>query len=218
MIHISFDLNLQIYRAPVKLISSNMAEINRGLTTTKDNTASRFQSFRFVKDSTLPEAYVVIHDGTKFGILDERSSKALDSLIPHPELELDGQAETSAIRDVISRCLKASQAVIRVDIRINGPANLSEEVGSRLSVHKVWLQRPSAPRFPYRNPQTISFPGMEAGDIQAPRDGAEIILKGKKQSIQSFHETMAGVYDTLKRDKDLVRIEGDVRLKTALLG
>lgn len=197
-----------------------MVEADRKLTTTKNDETQAFQSFRIIKDSTSTEEalHVVFLDGAKFGILDESNSEALNALVHRPELEIDGQAERNAIRTVISRSQKASHAVIRINIKINGPANLSEEVGSSLSAYKVWLQRPSATKFPYRNPQTIVFPGIEIDDVQASFSRAAPSVKEKKQSIEDFQKTIADVYDTLKRDKDLNRIEGDIRLKTKLLG
>lgn len=209
---------------PVKLIG-DMVKANQKLITVKHNSTKESQRFGIVKGSTSSEAHVVFQDGAELGILDERTCKALDSFIPealdalkpHQKFEIYGQAEMNAIRAVISKSHKASQAVIRIDIMINGPADLAEEVSSCLSVQQVWLQRPSATRLPYRNPQTLSFPGMETGDIQAPESGVEMSVEGKKQSVETFQETLAGVYETLKRDKDLIRIEGDGRLKTALL-
>lgn len=195
-----------------------MVEVDKKLATTKHYGTQKLQSFHIVKGSTSLEASVVFQDGAKFGILDKRNSVALDALPNQPELEIDVQAETNAIRTVISKSQKAADAVIRMDIKINGPANLSEEVGSSLSVHKVWLQRPAVTKFPYRNPQTIVFPGIEIGHVQVPVGGAKTSVKEKKQSTQDFQKTIAEVYHTLKRDKDLNRIKGDIQLKTVLLG
>lgn len=171
----------------------------------------KLQNFNIVKVMTMFE--LQFDDGVRFGILDQRNSETLHQIVGHPLVQMDGQAEADAIKSVISIASKAADAVIRININIYGPMSLSEQVGTSLSVRKAWLQRPNAPKYPYRNPQTIVFPNLNADNIHIPTQLSE----AKEGSTQDFHESLAEIYSTLRRDKDLSRVKGDIGLRTHLL-
>lgn len=204
----------QIYRAPVKLMA-NMIEIDKRLTINSHLGLQESQDFKIVQASEAIQ--VVFSDGAEFGILDKWKSDALKTIMNHSDLRIEGRADPSAIRTVAHEAQKASDAVVRIDIEIYGPVSLSEEVGGSLSGHKVWLQRPTDSRFPYRNPQAIQFAGINAEHIEVPAGRTEMSVH-EKQSTEEFQKTIAEVYNTLKRDKNLNRLRGDIRLKTHLLG
>lgn len=204
----------QIYRAPVKLMA-NMIEIDKRLTINTHLVLQESQGFKIVQASEAIQ--VVFSDGAEFGILDKWKSDALKTIMNHSDLRIEGRADPSAIRTVAHKAQKASDAVVRIDIEIYGPVSLSEEVGGSLSGHKVWLQRPTDSRFPYRNPQAIQFAGINAEHIEVPAGRTEMSVH-EKQSTEEFQKTIAEVYNTLKRDKNLNRLRGDIRLKTHLLG
>lgn len=172
---------------------------------------TRLQNFNLVKGTMALEAE--FDDGVKFGILDKRNSETLDPILDHPQIQLNGQAETNTIESVIDIASKAADAVMRIDIHIYGPMSLSERVGTSLSVRKTWLQRPNTPKFPYRNPQTIVFPNMDVENPQHPAPRFE----AKDSSPPDFHKSLAKIYSTLRRDKDLSRVQGDIGLRTHLL-
>lgn len=204
-----------IHRVPVKLIG-DMMKLDQKLSIAM----TKIQVFRIVKvihiERLSPSLRLVFPDGTEFGTLDNRNCQALETMINNPELHLNGYVETNAVRNVIRRAQKATDAVIRVEIHIGGPLRLSEEVGSSLSFHKIWLQRPENPRFPYNNPQKIGFPGIDFEGEQVLNSEAESNVKAK-HSAEEFQRTISHVYDTLKRDKDLNRVQGDTRLRTQLM-
>lgn len=176
-----------------------------------NNVPKTLQIFKVVRAECSLEIF--FDDGMKFGVLDKRTSETLSTIVDRPELQIDGLAETDTIRTVICSAQKAKDALIRIDIHIYGPISLSDEVGNSFSVKKTWLQRPTAPRFPYRNPQTVVFPGVENGLPQVQCPGSE--SNGKV--TEDLHKTIAEVYGSMKRGKDLHRIKGDVGLKTHLL-
>lgn len=174
-------------------------------------TQTKLQSFNIAKGMT--EFEVHFDDGVSFGILDQHNSGTLDKIVDYPLVQMNGQAEANAIKSVINKAPKASDAVIRIDIDIYGPMSLSEEVGTSLSVRKAWLQRPNAPKFPYRNPQTIAFKNMTAENIRIPNN----LIQAKERSTRDFRKSITEIYSTLRRDKDLSRVQGDVGLRTHLL-
>ncbi|KAJ4414372.1 hypothetical protein N0V82_007980 [Gnomoniopsis sp. IMI 355080] len=150
-------------------------------------------------------------------MLDNRNSEALSAIIDDSELHFEGQAEKHAVSAVIGRAQKAMDAVIRVDIHICGPLSRSEDVRSHLTDHKIWLQRPTAPKFPYHNPQKIVFPYLDCEQRQVPVGGSETNERQKKQSAEEFQIMIADVYDALKRDKNLNKVEGNTLIKTRLM-
>lgn len=194
-----------------------MADIDKRLTANLGQGPQGFQEFRL--KVTQVAVKLNFPDGGEFGILDQHSNEALKPLLEQPELDLNAFAEINAIRSTIARARRSTDAIIRVDINLNGPEALAQKIGHDLSNRKVWLQRPSTctMKFPYRNPHVIEFPGIDRHDVLAiGGDNAQAISE-QKQSFEDFQKTVAEVYDTLSRDKDLSRIEGDRRLKTQLL-
>lgn len=190
----------------------NMAEVDRRLTAN----FNKLQVFKIAKVEGSSSLEVRFDDDVKFGDLDVRSSQAIDAMPGRHELEIQGQAETDAIRNVAYKAQKEALAVIRVNIHISGPVSLSEEVGAELMRHRAWLQRPLAPRHPYHNPQHIVFPGIDVEYLQYHVEADGLGVKDEKQSNEGFQKTIAEVYDTLTRDKSLNKIEGDIGLRTHL--
>lgn len=192
-----------------------MAEIDERLTSNLGQGPRGFQEFMIRSERTVTN--LVFPNGERFGILDDHSTKALTPLLEHPELEFNAFAETNAIRSTIGRARKSTDAVVRVNININGPKALAQKIGQDMSNRKVWLQRPLTMKFPYHNPHVIEFPGIDHHHAQALEAETAGLTNQKKQSFEEFQRTVAKVYNTLERNKDLSRIEGDRRLRTQLL-
>lgn len=174
-----------------------------------------FQNFQIRTEGATTN--LIFPDGARLGILDQHSTEALRPLLEQPKLEFDAFAEINAIRSTIGRARKSTDAVIRVNININGPRTLAQKIGQDMSNRKVWLQRPLITTFPYHNPHVIEFSGIEYHQTQALEAEIATPTSQKKQSFEDLQRSVAEVYSTLGRDKDLSRVEGDSRLKTQLL-
>lgn len=192
-----------------------MAEVDKRLTANNGQDPRGFQEFTMRPERTTVN--IVFRNGEGFGYLDQHSTDALMPLLEHAELKLEVFAETNAIRSTIGRARKSEEAIVRVNININGPESLTQKIGQDMSDRKVWLQHPLVKRYPYHNPHEIKFPGIVHHRTQALEAEIAEPTSQKKQSFEDFQRTVAEVYDTLGRDKDLSRIEGDRRLRTTLL-
>lgn len=194
-----------------------MAEVDKRLTANCNlgQGPQGFQEFKIRTEGKIVN--LIFPDGGIFGILDQNSTDALRPLLEQPELEFSAFAEINAIRSTIGRARKSTDAVIRVNININGPKALAQKIGQDMSNRKVWLQRPLTMKLPYHNPHVIEFPGIDHHHAQSFEAEIAISTSQKKQSFEDFQRSVAEVYNTLGRDKDLSRVEGDRRLRTHLL-
>lgn len=192
-----------------------MAEIDKKLAASHGQGPLGYQEFKLRAD---PKAVkVTFNEGSEFGYLDEHIIGVMAPILERPEFECNAFAEINAIRSTIGRAQKSTDAIIRVDININGPKSLAQDIGQELSKKKAWLQRPFTTKFPYYNPHVIKFDDLDPQDAMDLEVDASEVPREKKQSVEEFQSTVAEVYKTLNRDKDLSRIEGDRRLRTHLL-
>lgn len=205
-----------VHRAAVKVVGV-MAEIDKRLTAncSLGQGPRGFQEFKIQTEGATTN--LIFPGGGRLGILDQHSAEALKPLLEQPKLEFNAFAEINAIRSTIGRARKSTDAVIRVNININGPKTIAQKLGQDMSNRKVWLQRPLIMTFPYHNPHVIEFPGLEYHQAQALEAEIATPTSQKKQSFEDLQRSVAEVYSTLGRDKDLLRVEGDRRLKTQLL-
>jgi SWI/SNF-related matrix-associated actin-dependent regulator of chromatin subfamily A3 len=173
-----------------------------------------------LKKSPSNDSHVCLHflDGTEFGVLNTQLSKALGSLVQKPGVEFDVIISVQAIKDIIGRVTKAVDAVVRVNINVFGPSHDREEVGLHLSSHRIFLQHPDKLRSgsTYSNPQVIRFPGLNASDYEIQsKVGTD--RTSKTDAAKVFNDAITNVYSSLTRGSKLSKVEGDRRLKTALL-
>ncbi|KAK2808657.1 hypothetical protein FQN50_004521 [Emmonsiellopsis sp. PD_5] len=203
-----------IHRAAVKLVG-DMSECNRNLLG-----CNRIQTFHIKKSS--PQLLLTFPNCKQLGWLESHAAGALDALIERPSIQLEAVADVSSLRETIGKVTKAKDAIIRVDICIYGSRESSAEVGRHLSNKKVYLQRPDPQRQRtgsiYDNPHVIKFPDLQIRDVD--RRPTEMEGKGSELTIESgegFQKAIQDVYDSLHRSSNLRRLEGDSRLKTALL-
>jgi SWI/SNF-related matrix-associated actin-dependent regulator of chromatin subfamily A3 len=205
----------QIYRAAVKLMG-DMSEVESKLNSETTSQAAGQWSFGITKYT--PQLYLIFPDGTQFGQLNERTTKALDSIIDLPSVQLEALVDLVALRETVCRAIKASDATIRVDINVYGTREARKEVGDRLSRGKIYLQHPDQKRGAsiYDNPHVLQLPGMETSSQSLKPDGVvESVSKADK--AEQFKNAVSNVYASLKRSSHLKRMAGDNRLRTPLL-
>lgn len=196
-------------------VIGNMAEIDQKLAANRGHGPLGYQEFTLRADPVAVR--VTFTEGKEFGMLDEHITEAMAPLLERPELECNAFAEINTIRSTIGRAQKSTDAIIRIHININGPKSLAQDIGQELSDKKAWLQRPLTTKFSYYNPHVIKFDDLDPQDSPQLENDASELPREKKQSVEEFQTTVAEVYQTLNRDKDLSRIEGDHRLRTHLL-
>src|SRR5690242_5205513 len=78
---------------------------------------------------SLAQLSVTFPDGGEFGLLNVHTSKALDSLIDLPSVQLEALADMITLRETIDRATKASDATLRVNINMYGPRETRKDVG-----------------------------------------------------------------------------------------
>ena len=103
-------------------------------------------------------------------------------------------------------------------INVYGSDKVKEEVGQHLSKSKAFLQHPDYPRAgtKYANPHVLALPDLALPSVIIQRENVDEHLH-KGGIGDNFQQAVADVYATLKRGTHLKRLEGDHRLKTALL-
>jgi SWI/SNF-related matrix-associated actin-dependent regulator of chromatin subfamily A3 len=194
----------------------DMSEVESKLNSETTSQAAGQWSFGITKYT--PQLYLIFPDGTQFGQLNERTTKALDSIIDLPSVQLEALVDLVALRETVCRAIKASDAAIRVDINVYGTREARKEVGDRLSRGKIYLQHPDQKRGAsiYDNPHVLQLPGMETSSQSLKPDGV-VESASKADKAEQFKNAVSHVYASLKRSSHLKRMAGDNRLRTPLL-
>jgi SWI/SNF-related matrix-associated actin-dependent regulator of chromatin subfamily A3 len=194
----------------------DMSEVESKLNSEITSQAVGKWSFGITK--YIPQLYLTFPDGTQFGLLNERTTKALDGIIDLPSVQLEALVDLVALRETMCRAIRASDATIRVNINVYGTREARKEVGDRLSRSKIYLQHPDQIRGVsiYDNPHVLQLPRMETSNQSLKPDGVvESVSKADKAG--QFKSAISNVYASLKRSSHLKRMEGDNRLRTSLL-
>lgn len=157
-------------------------------------------------------------DGTILGEVNVALEKALCNIAEQQfALEFEVFAPVRAIRETISRATKEKDAIVRVQINVYGPRTISQSIGRELSQQKIYLQRPDYIRegADYDNPHLLKLvthtPSLPTALALAEEKTAE------KAADETLKSTIADIYSSLTRGKNLQGLEGDARLKTSLL-
>ncbi|KAI0127862.1 SNF2 family N-terminal domain-containing protein [Xylariales sp. AK1849] len=158
-------------------------------------------------------------DETEFGYLRANMTKGLGEMLAVPALYFEAVVGTDALRETIGRAQKPSEALVRVNINIYGLLSEADTVGSQLSFHKLWLQKPdNAIRdVTYKNPQVLEFEGIDSSMLEKP---SELLERGRpKPRTEEHHlrQTVTEVYNASKRQDGLVQITVSGRFKTIML-
>ena len=138
-------------------------------------------------------------------------------------MEIRAFSETRRIQDVLARAKKPGEAVLKVDVNVYGALDDAAVVGDRLCAAKLFLQDPEhgVQNIEYSNPHLILFPGFEEPSV----DGAEGRLpnkvpdtsKGVRSEQDVFHHTLTTIYHSLRRFRNLDRVQCGALVLTPLL-
>lgn len=169
---------------------------------------------------TRPETQwlVTFDDGHVLGEVNASLEQALNNITGQQYmLDFEVFAPVRAIRETISRATKEKDAIVRVQISIYALPSIAQDVGRELSKMKIYLQRPDYIRggAAYDNPHELKLVHRPSSGID-PMIQAEDI-SSEKVASETLKQTIADVYSSLTRDKNLKGLEGDERLKTRLL-
>ena len=202
---------VQIYRAAVRLVG-DMSDIYAKLKVGNESQFAGYYTFRLKK--SLGQVLLTFPDGTDFGILNTHIAKALEDL----SVQFEPLVHISTLYETIGRAVKASDAVVRVNINVYGSKDASKDAGRHLSAQKVYLQRPDQqlPGSIYDNPHVLKLPEIQNLSIEHKIDGTKDKVS-RSDKTDNFGKAISDLYASLKRGTGLKRVEGDNRLKTILL-
>ncbi|KAF2474164.1 uncharacterized protein BDR25DRAFT_280932 [Lindgomyces ingoldianus] len=204
-----------IYRTSVKL-RGEMAELDAKLGTGGGYPAEGYHSMRIVKSGA--QILVSFPDNFVMGEVNTQLEKALDEIIGQPLIEFEVLTHIRSARETISRATKEKDAIVRVNINVYGPRNAAPQIGSSLSQHKVYLQKPDFLRkgSTYDNPHVLKLPDFHLPSQECIMP-VGIEKKSEADKADIFKKKILEVYSSLKRGQRLVGLEGDDRMKTPLL-
>ena len=173
--------------------------------------------YAFKLKKSLDQVFLTFPDGTDFGILNTHIAKAVEDL-ERPSVQFEPLVHISTLYETIGRAVKASDAVVRVNINVYGSKDASKDVGRHLSAQKVYLQRPDQQRSGsiYDNPHVLKLPEIQTLSIEHKIDGTKDKVS-RSDKTDNFGKAISDLYASLKRGTGLKRVEGDNRLKTILL-
>ncbi|KAF7554933.1 hypothetical protein G7Z17_g2554 [Cylindrodendrum hubeiense] len=160
---------------------------------------------------------LLLPNGTAFGHLRDKLTKALTPLLKLDYLDFEAVALSQGVCGRISKMDKSGDAIVQVDINIYGPSDQGIIIGNILTEDKLWFQRPDYYKneFPYENPHVIRFPELEGSmEFEEIRKG-NINPTGRTDVnvLQLVSEIQASTH----RADGLDRVTGDRRLQTNLL-
>lgn len=206
---------LQIFRSAVKLCGV-MSDLDRKLSVATTSPITGHTLLRVIRSET--QWLIAFDDGHVLGEVNDSLEKALNSVTDQQyTLDYEVFAPIRAIRETITRATKEKDAIVRVQISIYGPRSIAQDIGKELSNVRIYLQRPDYVRdgAEYDNPHELKLASRQ-------HDGLEIVIQAEDISSETvasetLKQTIADVYSSLTRDKNLQGLEGDERLKTRLL-
>jgi len=205
-----------IHRVSAKVMDNNMSHVDSKLREVAERHSDDY--YRFNVQKSVKDIFLQFYDGTSFALLNGHVTTGLLPVVESPVIELDALGSLHSIRETLGRATKSSDATVRLEINVYGPASHLKYVGDQLSSNKVFLQRPDRPRngFRYQNPHMLSFAGFEAPLLEH-KTLAESVNGSMSKDQMALQKTITSVYASLTRSTNLVRVDGDRRLTTNLL-
>ncbi|KAH6647230.1 SNF2 family N-terminal domain-containing protein [Truncatella angustata] len=203
-----------LHNVDVKVVG-DMSVLDAKLRPTQNTTLNqRFQ----LKDKT-DHVQLSFADGTEFGYLRGNYTKGLASYLASPTLYFEAIVGTDTLRETIGRAAKPSEALVRVNINVYGPPSEADDVGARLSEHKLWLQKPDHlfRDIEYKNPQVLEFEDLDLSLLDQPM---ELLERGRaKPRTEEDHllQTVHQVYNSTRRQDGLAQRDVSGHFKTKML-
>jgi SWI/SNF-related matrix-associated actin-dependent regulator of chromatin subfamily A3 len=193
-----------------------MAELDKRLSVSAASPIQGHMLMQVVKPDS--RFLVAFDDGAILGEINASLEKVLSDIFEQQYLlDFEVFAPIRAIRETISRANKEKDAVVRVQINIYGPRKIAHEIGRELSQAKLYLQCPDYVRggVNYDNPHMLKLEGDQGQLPVTSVNEEEVVVE--QTADETMKETIAEVFSSLTRDKNLQGLEGDNRLKTQLL-
>jgi SWI/SNF-related matrix-associated actin-dependent regulator of chromatin subfamily A3 len=205
----------QIFHTAVKLCG-NMAVLDKKLSFVPSSPINGHALMQVTKPDT--QFLITFSDGVVLGEVNASLEQALHNIAEQQySLDFEVFAPVRAIREVILRATKEKDAIVRVQISVYGPRRIAQDIGRELSQMKIYLQRPDYVRegADYDNPHVLKLLQHDSSIPDVLTHAEE--TSSEKVADETLKKTIADVYSSLTRDKNLRGIEGDERLKTPLL-
>ncbi|KAK6216495.1 hypothetical protein LQW54_003501 [Pestalotiopsis sp. IQ-011] len=201
-----------LHNADVKVVG-DMAVLDAKLQPTQ--TTTRIHRFQ-LKDKE-DHIQLSFTDGAELGLLRTNLMKGLSNLLGSPGIYFEAVANTDNIRETIGRVSKASDALVRVNINIYGPPDEADYIGSQLSEHKLWLQKPEHALAEYKNPHILEFEGLDPNLIDQPMELLDRGGQAPRNHDEHLRETVAEVYSSTRRQGELTQRAVSRRYKNQIL-
>ncbi|KAI1657698.1 SNF2 family N-terminal domain-containing protein [Daldinia decipiens] len=161
-------------------------------------------------------------DASVFAQVSELISRGLTELWEYRSVEIRAFVETSRVYHVCSRAKKPSEATLKSEINIYGPADDARSIGNKLGSAKIFLQDPDhgVQDIEYYNPHVIQLPGIEEPASQNAKECFLTNQPSHKENMKRTHDvidhTISTVYHSLTRSRNLERTQS-VHVTTQLL-
>lgn len=161
------------------------------------------------------------HDQMDLGYLRSSESKTIAEILSMPYIECEAMAQKAELMDIIGRAHNSNEAKANVNINIYGPRREAPIVGSKLSLGKLWLQRPDQARrgVTYENPHFLKINVSEATAepvMDLPRPGNNGTSKTTARAEQ-LRKMVEEVYRSVDDSRHLDKVEGGHRVTNKLL-
>lgn len=205
----------------MKLVSQPMVNVVHNLEKLAESRADHIQKFKVTHKTV--HILLTLPGDIKFGYLRDNMTKALEPLLQKsPTIQIEAVGNTNQLCEQIGRATKPDEALVQVNINIYGPLDQRGEVGSILSRHKLWLQRPDDYRaqFPYSqesNPHMITFPELQ-GQVIEEEVRKELSTASKPRAEKQRLEKLIQEIQHSTRDRESGLENEDQKLETELLG
>jgi SWI/SNF-related matrix-associated actin-dependent regulator of chromatin subfamily A3 len=174
----------------------------------------------FPVSKSLDQLFISFQDGTKLADVNTHLVKVLGPLSEEANLQFDAIADVEALRELIGRSTKVSDAVGRFNINVYGIEASCQRVGKKLATDKVFLQRPDHQRSGtvYNNPHYFKVPGVEISrqELKSVQNNGRA-SNPSTDKVEDFRKAVLDVYSGLKRGTGLHRVGKDRRVITPLL-
>lgn len=204
-----------MFQTPIKLLG-NMLDLDNRLSSADASPVTGHSQMMLARVET--QYHVTFPDGTALGEVNAQLEETLNIIFEQKySLDFEVFAPTRAIRETISKAAKEKDAIVRVQINIYGTAVASKAIGKELSQRKLYLQRTEFVRsgIVYDNPHFLRLGVDEPTQTFQTSDVVEPIAE--KATGEVIKEAITDVYSALTRGNNLMALEGDRRLVTALL-
>ncbi|KAF7526827.1 hypothetical protein G7054_g10639 [Neopestalotiopsis clavispora] len=206
-----------LHNVDVKVTAKDMPSLDERLRPTQMTT--RYHRFKLKNEGD--HIQLSFLDDTELGILRANFLKGLSDLLGMTEIHFEAVADTNIIRDTISKVTKASDALVRVNINIYGPPNKADYIGSQLSEHKLWLQKPEQKieGVRYKNPHILEFEDLDITLIEQTMNpvesgGGRPVPRTEDDHLRQFR---ADVYSSTRRQNELAQRATSGNFRTTML-